>query len=165
MKAVSRVVMSLALALPAAAQQYVEVEETGLPASLASTVQTIFSQCSNCSVLDVHAFDVLVPEEGSIDQDAASQAAIDYLGAWLYWSGWHLSQASFDSWMAGWNYEELPPAIRSSIAPGDTSWTVNQSWWYYPVAPDYCDYGYMFVLVFHDSRKVVTVEVVNGRDC
>lgn len=165
MKALSRAVLALAvvLAVPAAAQ--VEVEETGMPEELASTVQTIFSQCGNCSVLDVHAFDVMVPEDGPIDQDAASQAAIDSLGAWLYWSGWSISQADFDSWMEGWNFEELPPEIRSTIAPGDTSWSVNQSWWYYPIAPDLCDYGYMFVLVFQDSRKVVTVEVVNSRDC
>ena len=164
---VSRAVLSLSLVLafPAAAQWGVDLEETALPSSLASTVQTIFPQCWNCSMLDVHTFDVTYPEEGAIDHEEAGWAAIYQLGAYYYDPTSSISQATFDSRMANFWYEELPPAIRSSVAPGDTSWTASESWWGYMTAPDYCDYGHFYVLVFHDARKVVTVEINSGRDC
>lgn len=157
------VLWALVVAGPAAAQ--VELEETALPASLASTVQSIQSQCWYCHGLDVHTFDVVWPASGPINHVQAGWAAIDWLGAWYYDPGSSISQSAFNSGMASFNYEELPPAIRSSVAPGDTAWTASESWWGYMTAPDYCDYGYFYVLVFPTARKVVTVEVLSGHEC
>jgi len=160
---VSRAVVLLALvAFPAAAQQ-VDLDETALPDSLADTVAGL-PQCWNCSV-DVHTFDVTYADPESIDHETAAWSAIDYLGAWRFWAGWSLTQAQFDSTMSFWGYDALPPEIRSSVAPGDSSWTASWSYWSYPSAPDYCDMGYMYILVFHDTGKVVTVEIDTGRDC
>ena len=142
-----------------------ELEETSLPSSLASTVETIFPQCWYCTYLDVHTFDVTWPQEGEIDHEQAAWSAVYYFGSQMYDAGSSISQATFNSRLANVNWEELPPEIRSSVAPGDTSWTASESSWWYMTAPDYCEYGYFYVLVFHDARKVVTVEMNKAHEC
>ena len=37
--------------------------------------------------------------------------------------------------------------------------------WSYPTAPDSCDTGHFYALVFNQARFVMTVEVNGGRDC
>lgn len=156
---------ALLFAAPAHAQySSVVLEEVPLSAELASTVSTIEPQCGSCSNLEVHAFDILEPSS-SVSNEDASWAAIEYLGLWLYGAGPAISQSTFSSRLVNWNYEELPQAIQEFADPNDTAYTVSESYWYYETAPDYCDFGYLYVLVFNQGRKVVTVEVNTGRDC
>ena len=106
-----------------------------------------------------------MPASGPISHDDAAWAAIEWLGAWYYDPGTHISQSAFNSSMASRNYEELPPAIRTFVNPSDTSWTASESYWWYETAPDYCSYGHLYTLVFQQSRKVISVEITSGRDC
>ena len=153
------------LAFAAPAQAQVELEEVALSPRLASTVTTIQPQCYYCDSLTVTAFDVLSPSSGPLSHDDAAWAAIEYLGAWYYDPGTRISQSGFDSAMANRNYEELPPELRTFVNPSDTSWTVSESSWSYMTAPDYCSAGHFYTLVFHQSRKVVTVEITSGHEC
>jgi hypothetical protein len=154
----------LAFAAPAQAQQVVELQERALSSRLASTVTTIQPQCWNCSALTVTAFDILAPS-GTVAHNDAAWAAIEYLGAWYYDAGTAISQTTFRSRMANWNYEELPPEISTYVGTYGTSYTVSESYWGYMSAPDYCSYGHLYMLVFNQARKVITVEVNSGNEC
>ena len=154
----------LAFAAPAQAQQTVELEETSLSSQLASTVTTIQPQCWYCTALTVTAFDILAPS-GTVAHNDAAWAAVDYLGNRYYDAGTAISQSTFNSRMANWNYEELPPAIRTYVGTYGTSYTVSESYWSYMTAPDYCSNGHLYMLVFNQARKVVTVEVTSEHEC
>ena len=153
----------LLTAAPASAVT-VTLSEISLSPQLASTVSTIFPQCYNCSALTVHAFNITSPSTAVTVADAFP-AAINALWAYYYGPGPQITQATFNQRMANFNYEELPPAIRNFADPTDTTWLVGESYWYYETAPDYCDYGHLYVLVFNRTHKVVTVEVNSGHEC
>jgi hypothetical protein len=149
----------LGFASPALAQ--VDLMETALSPQLASTVTTIQPQCYYCSGLTVTAFDV--DSAGPISQEGATWAAFDWLGIQEYPdAGEPITQAAFDSAMAGYSYEELPPAIRAYIGTYGNDYTVSVAGWEYMSAPDYYDFGRFYTLVFHQARKVVTVELHYG---
>jgi hypothetical protein len=157
-------VSGLLLAATPASAVTVTLSEVPLSQQLASTVTTITPQCYNCSSLSVHAFSITSPSTAVTVADAFP-AAIDALWAYYYGPGPQISQATFSQRMANFNYEELPPEIRNFADPTDTTWLVGESYWYYETAPDYCDYGHLYVLVFNRTHKVVTVEINSGHDC
>ncbi len=143
------------------AQAQVELQETPLSSQLASTVTTIQPQCYYCTTLTVTAFDVLWPISGTISQEDATWFAFDHLGIREYsTAGSSITQAQFLSDMAGKSYEELPPEIRAFVGTSDTSYTVSKASWSYMSAPDYYNFGDFYTLVFHQARKVITVEVL-----
>lgn len=148
----------LAFASPAQAQ--VDMQEVSLSPRLASTVTTIQPQCYYCTSLTVTAFNVLWPTSGTISQADATWFAFEHLGLREYsTAGTSITQAQFLSDMANKSYEELPPEIRTFVGTSDTSYTVSKASWSYMSAPDYYNFGDFYTLVFHQARKVITVEV------
>ncbi|MCY1076972.1 hypothetical protein [Archangium lansingense] len=162
--AIAALACVLAFAAPAQAQQVVQLQEKALSTRLASTVTTIQPQCWYCTALTVTAFDIVAPS-GTVSHNDAAWAAIDYLGAQQYDAGTAISQATFASRLANWNYEELPPEIRTYVGTYGTNYTVSESYWGYMSAPDYCNYGHFYMLVFNQARKVLTVEVSSEHEC
>jgi len=145
----------------------VSLAEENLSPELAAAVRNVAPACSYCSALDVHSFVIEDPSTGPVSVQDATETALTelYWGPTSYSYAGALSRATLRSQLNGYNYGSLLGDIESFVGTGETGYLTGKESWDYMTAPDYCEWGNFYALVFEGGRKVVTIEINGGNEC
>jgi hypothetical protein len=132
----------------------IELVETALDAQLAATAAQ--------AGVAVHALEINEPLSGAITPAQAWPLALELVSEprlpWRFGANFTREQlrASLGTTLAN--------DIERYINTGET-YTAAIYGWSYPVAPDYCETGHFYVIVFNQARFVMTVERNGFQDC
>ncbi|NMO20501.1 hypothetical protein HPC49_34710 [Pyxidicoccus fallax] len=141
---------------PATSQSLTTIElvETALDPRLAATAAQAGAA--------VYALEINEPVSGPVSPRDAALIAIDTVSEprlpWVY--GATLTRAQVRESLG----TTLVDDIERYVNTGE-SYSAVVYGWSYPKAPDFCDTGHFYALIFNQARFVMTVEVNGERDC
>ncbi|MFP2931850.1 hypothetical protein ACLESO_43090 [Pyxidicoccus sp. 3LG] len=140
----------------------VELELTNTTPELDAAGEAFLSACWYCSYVTVRAFDVLTPQTGALPNEETA----DY--------GLLFSDNSRDPWSYTGNRTQaqleqalgaaLTDAAEDFVSTGE-AYDGGFHSWQRMTAPDYCQWGKFYTLIFEQGRKVVTVEIGGENEC
>ncbi|MBZ4419028.1 hypothetical protein [Myxococcus sp. RHSTA-1-4] len=140
----------------------VELELTNTPPELEAAAAAYLDSCWYCSYVTVRAFDVLAPQTGALPNQETAEYA-------LLFSDFAQSPWGYEGDRTRTQLEQglgaaLTTAAEDFVATGE-AYDGGFHSWEYMSAPDYCDWGRFYTLVFEQGRKVVTVEIGGANEC
>ena len=140
----------------------VELELTNVTAELETAAENYLSDCWYCTHVTVRAFDVLEPQSGALPNQETAEYALLFSdnsrAPWAYEG--NRTQAQLEQALG----TELTSAAEDFVATGE-AYDGGYHSWQYMTAPDYCEWGKVYTLIFEQGRKVVTVELGGANEC